>query len=68
MLQRSDLDRVSGETDAAAERAAAAEAGRQIENPTTMAEPELWAAMAVGPIDAEALRARGQAWDSGGAA
>ncbi len=66
-LQRADLDRVSG-ADARAAPAAAAEGGREVENPTTMAEPDLWAAMAVAPIDAEAVTARSEMWESGGAA
>jgi hypothetical protein len=63
-LQRSDLERAAG-TDAHGSERAAAAGGRQIENPTTMAEPDLWAAMAVEPINAEAVRARAQMWDSG---
>ena len=63
-LQRSDLERVAGESVSGSERAAA-EGGRAIENPMTMTEPELWAAMAVLPIDREALKARSTMWDSG---
>lgn len=63
-FQRSDLERAAGSSARASERAAAA-AGRAIENPMTMSEPELWAAMAVKPIDAAAVRARSQMWDSG---
>ena len=63
-LQRSDLERVAGTSARGTERAAA-EGGRAIENPTTMEEPELWAALAVKPIDAEAIRARSQMWDAG---
>lgn len=63
-LQRADLDRVSG-TDARGSSRAAAEGGRTIENPMTMAEPDLWAAMAVAPIDADALEARSEMWESG---
>lgn len=63
-LQRSDLDRVSG-ADARGSSRAAAEGGRSIDNPMTMEEPELWAAMAVGPIDAEAVRARAAMWEAG---
>ncbi|HEV7562839.1 MAG TPA: hypothetical protein VGO24_04995 [Solirubrobacterales bacterium] len=62
-LQRSDLERAAG-SDAAASSRAAAEGGHQVENPTTMAEPELWAAMATGPIDADAVRARDEVWDA----
>jgi hypothetical protein len=63
-LQRADLDRVSG-ADARGSSRAAAEGGREIENPMTMAEPDLWAAMAVAPIDADALKARSEMWESG---
>ena len=63
-LQRSDLDRVAG-ADARGSSRAAAEGGRRIDNPTTMDEPDLWAAMAVGPIDAEAVRARAAMWEAG---
>lgn len=60
-LQRSDLNRVSGRDTAASSRAAA-EGGRQVEDPTTLAEPDLWAAMATRPIDADAVRARDETW------
>jgi len=63
-LQRADLDRVSG-ADARGSSRAAAEGGRTIDNPMTMSEPDLWAAMAVAPIDAEAVRARGAMWEAG---
>jgi hypothetical protein len=63
-LQRADLDRVSG-ADASESTRAAAEGGREIDNPTTMAEPDLWAAMAVAPIDADAVRARAEMWEAG---
>jgi hypothetical protein len=63
-LQRSDMERVAGTSARGTERAAA-EGGRTIENPTTMEEPALWAALAVKPIDAEAIRARSRAWDAG---
>jgi hypothetical protein len=63
-LQRSDLERTASGNVAATNRAIA-EGGRTIDNPTTMAEPELWAALAIGPIDADAIRARGQMWDAG---
>jgi hypothetical protein len=61
-LQRSDLGRAAG-SDAAATSRAAAEGGRQVENPTTMAEAELWAGLAIAPIDAEAIKARDETWD-----
>jgi hypothetical protein len=63
-LQRSDLERVAGTSAHGTDRAAA-EGGRAIENPTTMAEPELWAALAVKPIGREAIQARTQMWDAG---
>jgi len=63
-LQRADLDRVSG-ADARDSARAAAEGGREVDNPMTMAEPDLWAAMAVAPIDADALEARREMWESG---
>ncbi len=63
-LQRADLDRVSG-ADAKGSARATAEGGRKVENPMTMAEPDLWAAMAVAPIDADALKARSEMWESG---
>jgi hypothetical protein len=63
-LQRSDLNRASGASLRSTARAAAEGGGRAIENPTTMSEPDLWAAMAVRPIDAEAVKARGAMWAS----
>jgi hypothetical protein len=61
-LQRSDLSRAAG-GDAAATGRAAAEGGQQVDNPTTMTEPELWAALAIAPVDADAIRARDEVWD-----
>jgi hypothetical protein len=63
-LQRADLNRVSG-ADLRDSSRAAAEGGRAVENPMTMSEPELWAAMAIAPIDAEAVKARAAMWESG---
>lgn len=63
-LQRSDLNRVSG-SDARGSSRAAAEGGREIDNPTTMSDADLWAAMAVEPIDAEAVKARAAGWEAG---
>jgi hypothetical protein len=63
-FQRSDLERVAGTSARGSERAVA-EGGRAIENPTTMEEPELWAALAVKPIGREAIEARTQMWDAG---
>lgn len=64
VLQRSDLERVAG-GDAKAVQRAVAEGGGEIENPTTMEEQRLWAALAIKPIDNEAIKARGQMWDAG---
>jgi hypothetical protein len=63
-LQRSDLNRVSG-SDARDSSRGTAEGGREIENPTTMADADLWAAMAVKPIDGEAVKARAAGWEAG---
>lgn len=64
ILQRSDLERVSG-GDAKAVQRAVAEGGGRIENPATMDEQQLWAALAIRPIDNEAIKARSQMWDAG---
>jgi hypothetical protein len=61
-LQFSDLDRVAG-GDAATSARGAAEAGHRVEDPTKMEEAELWAALAVGPIDPDAITARSQMWE-----
>jgi hypothetical protein len=63
-LQRADLNRVSG-TDARGATRGAAEGGRQVENPATLDDAELWAAMAVAPIDSEAVKARASGWETG---
>jgi hypothetical protein len=63
-LQRSDLNRVSG-ADAKGSARGAAEGGREIGNPTTMGDAELWAAMAVKPIDGDAVKARAAGWEAG---
>jgi hypothetical protein len=55
-FQSRDLSRAeAGEVDASVDQ-------RSIENPATMREPALWAAMAVKPITKEALRARKDVW------
>ncbi len=64
-LQRSDLERAAEAGARGTGRAAAEGGGREIENPTTMSEPELWAALAVRPIDDDAIRARSRTWDAG---
>jgi hypothetical protein len=63
-LQRTDLNRVSG-SDVRDSTRGAAEGGRKIKNPTTMGDAELWATMAVKPIDGEAVKARAAGWEAG---
>jgi hypothetical protein len=63
-LQRADLERVA-DGDGIASSRAGTEGGRQVDDPTKLAEPDLWAAMATGPIDADAVRARDEGWDVG---
>lgn len=63
-LQRSDMERAAG-GDAKAVQRAVAEGGGAIENPMAMEEQQLWAALAVKPIDREAIEARGSMWDAG---
>ncbi len=63
-LQRSDMEWVAGGDARAVERAVA-EGGSEIENPTTMEKQQLWAALAIKPIDREAIKARGSMWDAG---
>jgi hypothetical protein len=62
VLQRSEIERAAG-GDAAKSARGAAEGGRRVADPTTMEEPELWAAMAIAPIESEAVRARSEIWD-----
>ncbi|HKP91007.1 MAG TPA: hypothetical protein VJT75_13655 [Thermoleophilaceae bacterium] len=56
-LQLSDLRRAEGADADAVERRA-----EDLDNPATVDEPTLWAAMAVRPIDSAAVRARRQVW------
>jgi hypothetical protein len=63
-LQRSDLERVAA-CDAAATQRAAAEGGRPLENPTAPGEGDLWAALAIAPIDRDAIQAREEMWGGG---
>lgn len=62
VLQRGDIERAAG-GDAAKTARGAAEGGRRLADPTALAEPELWAAMAIAPIESDALRARSEMWD-----
>ena len=62
VFQRSDLMRAARGDSKAVQRALA-EGGGEIENPTTMEEGTLWAALAVRPIDDAAIKARGAIWE-----
>lgn len=64
LLQRSDLERVAG-GDAAARTRAAAEGGGPVEDPTAVGEADLWASLAIAPIDADAVTAQSEMWDVG---
>jgi hypothetical protein len=62
VLQRSDLERTAG-GDVKAVQRAVAEGGGRIDDPTKLDEPQLWAALAIEPIDDEALEARTRMWE-----
>ncbi len=64
LLQRGDLEHAAG-GDAKRRDRAVAEGGREVENPTAVSEAELWAALAVAPIEADAVEARAETWDAG---
>jgi len=64
LLQRADLEHVAG-GDAAARNRGAAEGRPPLGNPTTAGEADLWAALAIAPIDADAVRAQAEMWDIG---
>jgi hypothetical protein len=57
ILQGRDLGSVERERGKAA-----ASGPREVEDPTRVSEAELWAALAVKPVDSEAARARGEIW------
>jgi len=64
LLQHSDLERAAG-GEADARTRAAGEGGPPLEDPTAVGEAELWAALAIVPIDADALRAQSEMWEVG---
>jgi len=64
VLQRSDMERAAG-GDAKAVQRAVAESGGRVEDPTAISEQQLWASLAIRPIDNEAIEARGSMWDTG---
>ena len=57
ILQRRDLNRA-----ASGDARAGSGAPQEIDNPTTMEDGELWAAMAVKPIERDAIKARAEMW------
>ncbi|HEU5251987.1 MAG TPA: hypothetical protein VFU16_01510 [Solirubrobacterales bacterium] len=64
LLQRGDLERAAG-GDAATRSRAAAAGPPVVEDPTAASEAELWAALAITPIDGDALQAQSEMWDAG---
>ncbi|MET0559603.1 MAG: hypothetical protein ABW065_13200 [Solirubrobacterales bacterium] len=64
ILQRADLERAAG-GDAKATERAAAQVGSAADNPTTLSEADLWAALAVDPITPAAVKARAAGWEAG---
>jgi hypothetical protein len=59
-LQRGDLNRA-----AAGDERAAAKGRHEIEDPTGLDDGELWAALAIKPIDDDAIEARREMWGMG---
>jgi hypothetical protein len=59
-LQRGDLNRA-----AAGDERAAAQGAHEIHDPTKLDDGELWAALAVKPIDDDAIKARREMWGAG---
>jgi len=64
LLQRADLEQAAG-GDAVKRSRAAAEGGRPLEDPAAVGEADLWAALAIGPVDADAVKAQSEMWDAG---
>jgi len=64
LLQRGDLAHAAA-GDAAARNRATAEGGRPVGDPTAVGEAELWASLAIAPIDADAVEAQAEMWDAG---
>jgi hypothetical protein len=62
-FQGRDLSRAEGDTKASTDRAVASGA-HDVEDPTKLDDADLWAAMAVKPIDREATEARKAMWGS----
>ncbi|HET9197814.1 MAG TPA: hypothetical protein VFN92_06125 [Solirubrobacterales bacterium] len=64
LLQRSDLEQAAV-GDGASRNRGVAEAGAPVADPTAKPEAELWAALAVEPLDPDALAAQAEMWDVG---
>ena len=60
LLQRGDIQRA-----ATGDARASREGPHPVDDPTKLDDGELWSALAVRPIDAEAIRAREEMWDVG---
>jgi hypothetical protein len=60
VLQRADLRRA-----ASGDARAFSRGSHEVDDPTKLADGELWSALAVHPIDDAAIRARGAMWDAG---
>lgn len=59
-LQRADLNRAEGLSRRGAAPAGAG--GGEVDDPTSLSEPDLWAALAVRAVDDDALKARAEMW------
>jgi hypothetical protein len=57
LFQRRDLNRVAG-----GDARDFAKGPHEVDDPTELSDGELWAALAVKPIDDEAIKARGELW------
>jgi hypothetical protein len=64
LLQRADLEHAASGDGKRRDRAAAEE-GRAIEDPTAASKADLWAALAISPIDSDAIKAQAEMWDVG---
>jgi hypothetical protein len=60
LLQRGDINRA-----ATGDTRAFANGPRPIDDPTKLEDGELWSALAVRPIDTDAIKARKEMWDTG---
>jgi hypothetical protein len=60
LLQRGDIDRA-----ATGDTAAFGKGPQPVDDPTKLEDGELWSALAIRPIDTEAIKARREMWDVG---